>query len=165
MWVHLFFIDVREGNSSYSFGFSFLRTKKEHAMIRLISRIQDNLKEDIKMKLEGIHHVSAITANADKNHDFFTRILGMRLVKKSVNQDSTSSYHLFYADAVGTPGTDMTYFDIPMAGKTYPGVSSISSTAFRVQSEQALDYWINRFKEFGVPHGQVEMKFNRPSLE
>ncbi|MGI2328859.1 ring-cleaving dioxygenase [Planococcus sp. YIM B11945] len=116
------------------------------------------------MKLEGIHHVSAITANADKNHDFFTRILGMRLVKKSVNQDNTSSYHLFYADAVGTPGTDMTYFDIPMAGRTYPGVSSISNTAFRVKSEEALPYWIQRFDEFNVPHGEVEQRFNRSTV-
>lgn len=116
------------------------------------------------MNLEGIHHVSAITANADKNHDFFTRILGMRLVKKSVNQDSTSSYHLFYADAAGTPGTDMTYFDIPMAGRTYPGVSSISNTAFRVKSEAAIQYWIERFKEYGVPHAEVEQIFGRQTL-
>lgn len=116
------------------------------------------------MKLEGIHHVSAITANADKNHDFFTRILGMRLVKKSVNQDSTSSYHLFYADAVGTPGTDMTYFDIPMAGQTYPGVSSISNTALRVKSEKALHYWMDRFNEHGVPHGEIEEVFGRSAL-
>ncbi len=117
------------------------------------------------MKLEGIHHVSAITANADKNHDFFTRILGMRLVKRSVNQDSTSSYHLFYADAVGTPGTDMTYFDIPMAGRTYPGVSSISNTALRVKSEEALQYWLKRFEEFQVPHGEIRERFNRQTLE
>lgn len=116
------------------------------------------------MKLEGIHHVSALTANADANHDFFTRILGMRLVKKSVNQDNPSSYHLFYADAVGTPGTDMTYFDIPIAGRTHPGVSSISNTAFRVKSEEALDYWIARFDEFEVPHGKIEQRFNRPTL-
>lgn len=116
------------------------------------------------MKLEGIHHVSAITANADKNHSFFTGILGMRLVKKSVNQDNPSSYHLFYADAVGTPGTDMTYFDIPMAGRTYPGVSSISNTAFRVKSEAALDYWISRFEGYKVPHGEIEERFGRPSL-
>lgn len=116
------------------------------------------------MKLEGIHHVSALTADADANHDFFTRILGMRLVKKSVNQDNPSSYHLFYADAVGTPGTDMTYFDIPMAGRTHPGVSSISNTAFRVKSETALDYWIRRFEEFGVPHGKIEQRFNRSTL-
>ncbi|AQQ52104.1 ring-cleaving dioxygenase [Planococcus lenghuensis] len=116
------------------------------------------------MKLEGIHHVSAITADADKNHDFFTRILGMRLVKKSVNQDNTSSYHLFYADAKGTPGTDMTYFDIPMAGRTYPGVSSISNTSFRVKSPEALDYWIRRFDEFNVPHGEISERFGRQVL-
>lgn len=116
------------------------------------------------MKLEGIHHVSAITANADKNHDFFTRILGMRLVKKSVNQDSTSSYHLFYADAVGTPGTDMTYFDIPMAGRTYPGVSSISNTSLRVKSIEALSYWAQRFDEFGVPHAEISETFGRGTL-
>lgn len=116
------------------------------------------------MKLEGIHHVSAITSNADKNHDFFTRILGMRLVKKSVNQDSTSTYHLFYGDAVGTPGTDMTYFDIPMAGRTYPGVSSISSTSLRVKSEKALRYWEARFKEFQVPHAEIGETFGRSTL-
>ncbi|MDN7243350.1 ring-cleaving dioxygenase [Planococcus sp. N028] len=116
------------------------------------------------MKLEGIHHVSAITADVNKNHAFFTGILGMRLVKKSVNQDNPSSYHLFYADAVGTPGTDMTYFDIPVAGKTYPGVSSISSTALRVKSEAALNYWISRFEGYQVPHGEIEQRFDRPTL-
>ncbi|WP_088006133.1 ring-cleaving dioxygenase [Indiicoccus explosivorum] len=116
------------------------------------------------MELAGIHHVSAITANAEKNHDFFTRILGMRLVKKSVNQDNTSSYHLFYADAVGTPGTDMTYFDIPMAGRTYSGSSSISSTSFRVRSRESLDYWRSRFEEFKVPHGEIGERFGRPVL-
>ncbi|MFX3674928.1 MAG: ring-cleaving dioxygenase [Paenisporosarcina sp.] len=116
------------------------------------------------MELAGIHHVSALTANAEKNFDFFTRILGMRMVKKSVNQDDTSSYHLFYADAVGTPGTDMTYFDIPHAGRTVPGVSSISNTSFRVKSDAALDYWENRFKEFGVHVGEVEQRFDRNTL-
>lgn len=116
------------------------------------------------MKLAGIHHVSAITADADKNHDFFTRILGMRLVKKSVNQDNTSSYHLFYADAIGTPGTDMTYFDIPMAGRTYPGVSSISNTAFRVKSEDALKFWEERFTKFEVPHDAIKERFGRKTL-
>ncbi|MFC4711364.1 ring-cleaving dioxygenase [Planococcus dechangensis] len=117
------------------------------------------------MQVAGIHHVSAITANADKNHDFFTRILGMRLVKKSVNQDNPSSYHLFYADAVGTPGTDMTYFDIPMAGRTYPGVTSISNTGFRIPSIEALDYWLERFREFNVPHGEITERFGRETVE
>ncbi len=116
------------------------------------------------MKLAGIHHVSAITADANKNHDFFTRILGMRLVKKTVNQDHTSSYHLFYADAKGSPGTDMTYFDIPMAGRTYPGVSSISSTGFRVKSEEALHFWKKRFVTMDVPHGEIMERFNRKTL-
>ena len=116
------------------------------------------------MKLAGIHHVSAITADADRNHDFFTRILGMRLVKKSVNQDNTSSYHLFYADAVGTPGTDMTYFDIPNAGRTYAGVSSISNTGFRVKSENALLFWKDRFSKMKVPHDEIKERFGRKTL-
>ena len=116
------------------------------------------------MELAGIHHVSALTANAEKNYDFFTRILGMRLVKKSVNQDSTSSYHLFYADAVGTPGTDMTYFDIPRAAKTVPGVSSISNTAFRVKSDEALMYWKKRFSEHEVYFEEVVERFGRKSM-
>ena len=116
------------------------------------------------MQLAGIHHVSALTANAERNHDFFTRILGMRLVKKSVNQDNPSSYHLFYADAVGTPGTDMTYFDIPNAAKTTPGVSSISNTSFRVKSEEALQYWQKRFTEYQVPFEAIVDRFGRKTM-
>ncbi|MFC7366134.1 MULTISPECIES: ring-cleaving dioxygenase [Bhargavaea] len=116
------------------------------------------------MQLGGIHHVSAITASGAKNHDFFTRVLGMRLVKKTVNQDSTSMYHLFYADAVGTPGTDMTYFEIPMAGRTYPGVSSISSTGFRVKSVEALEFWIGRFGELGVEHEEIRERNGRKTI-
>ncbi|TFE04175.1 ring-cleaving dioxygenase [Jeotgalibacillus salarius] len=116
------------------------------------------------MNVTGIHHVSAITSAAEKNHKFFTQVLGMRLVKKTVNQDSTSSYHLFYADAVGSPGTDMTYFDIPMAGRTYPGVSSISNTAFRVPTTESLTYWKNRFKELNVTHDEIEKRAGRDTL-
>ncbi|HSO57636.1 MAG TPA: VOC family protein, partial [Paenisporosarcina sp.] len=116
------------------------------------------------MELAGIHHVSAITANAEKNFDFFTRILGLRLVKKSVNQDNTSSYHLFYGDAVGTPGTDMTYFDIPHAAKTVPGASSISNTAFRVKSEAALTYWKERFTQHQVHFEEVVERFGRKTM-
>lgn len=116
------------------------------------------------MKVTGIHHVSAITSAAEKNHRFFTQTLGMRLVKKTVNQDSTSSYHLFYADAVGSPGTDMTYFDIPMAGRTYPGVSSISNTAFRVPTTESLHYWKKRFDELNVRHDDIEKRAGRDTL-
>lgn len=116
------------------------------------------------MKLAGIHHVSAITKDAVKNHQFFTQVLGMRLVKKSVNQDSPSSYHLFYADAVGSPGTEMTYFDIPMAGKTYPGVSSISSTGFRIPSREAYDFWLERLQAHAVPGLRESEAFGRQVL-
>ncbi|QOV09548.1 ring-cleaving dioxygenase [Viridibacillus arvi] len=118
----------------------------------------------MSLHLAGIHHVSAITASAEKNHHFFTKILGMRLVKKTVNQDDTSSYHLFYADAVGTPGSDMTYFDIPVAGRTYPGVSSINNTSFRIKSKEALQYWLSRFKELDVEHDEVMERFGRQTL-
>lgn len=116
------------------------------------------------MQLAGIHHVSAITKDAVKNHYFFTEILGMRLVKKTVNQDSPTSYHLFYADAVGSPGTEMTYFDIPVAGKTYPGVSSISSTGFRVKSTASLDFWEQRLQQFEIPSMRRGQAFDREVL-
>jgi len=78
------------------------------------------------MQLHGIHHVTAVTSNAKANHDFYTRVLGLRLVKKSVNQDDVSAYHLFYADKRGTPGTDMTFFDWPTIGPNGRGVDSIA---------------------------------------
>lgn len=109
------------------------------------------------MEIKGIHHVSAITASAQNNYHFYTKILGMRLVKKSVNQDDTSMYHLFYADEVGNPGTDLTYFEIPHAGHTYEGNNSISATSLRVKDDAALRYWEHRLEENGIEHeGVVE---------
>src|SRR5262245_31860350 len=99
------------------------------------------------MQLHGLHHVTAVTAKVDKNLDFYTRILGLRLVKKSVNQDDTSAYHLFYADKVGTPGTDMTFFDWAQIRDNVRGTDSIVNTMFRVNGPEALDYWIHRFDE------------------
>ena len=107
------------------------------------------------MQLKGIHHVSAITANAKANYHFYTTVLGMRLVKKTVNQDDTSMDHLFYADEVGNPGTDLTFFEIPRAGNTYQGVSSISGTSLRVPNDAALTYWENRFNEYEVEHDGI----------
>ncbi|MFC5735626.1 ring-cleaving dioxygenase [Cytobacillus gottheilii] len=103
----------------------------------------------------GQHHVSALTANAQKNYHFYTEILGLRLVKKTVNQDDTTMYHLFYADESGSPGTDLTFFEIKNAGRTYPGHSSISETALRVPNDRALFYWIDRFVQFGVKHDDI----------
>ncbi|RDW17119.1 ring-cleaving dioxygenase [Oceanobacillus arenosus] len=107
------------------------------------------------MEIKGIHHVSAITANAKQNLHFYTEVLGMRLVKKTVNQDDTSMYHLFYADEAGNPGTDFTFFEIPNAGQTYPGTGSISGTSLRVPTDAALEYWQDRLTEFNVDHDGI----------
>lgn len=107
------------------------------------------------MNLHGIHHVTAISSKIGNNADFYTRVLGLRLVKKSVNQDDTSAYHLFYADKVGSPGTDMTFFDWP-APRERRGTDSIVNTAFRVNGEEALKYWVERLESEGVQHQGIE---------
>ena len=94
--------------------------------------------------LKGIHHVTAITSDAKKIYDFFTYTLGLRLVKKTVNQDDIQTYHLFFADDKGSPGTDMTFFDFKGVSKGREGTNSISRTSFRVPTDQALDYWLKR---------------------
>jgi glyoxalase family protein len=114
--------------------------------------------------LKGQHHVSAITANAKKNYEFYTKTLGLRLVKKSINQDDTSVYHLFYADERGNPGTDLTFFEIPHAGNTYKGTNSISLTALRVNTDESLAYWKNRFEEMGVEHDGISQNSGRATL-
>jgi glyoxalase family protein len=116
------------------------------------------------MKLLGLHHVSILTGKAERNFQFYTKVLGLRLVKKTVNQDNTESYHLFYGDAKGSPGTEITFFDIPGLGHTYPGVGSISSTSLRVRDTVALNYWLERFERFGIQHSQIEKRNNRDSL-
>lgn len=113
------------------------------------------------MELKGIHHVSAITANAKQNYDFYTHIMGMRLVKKTINQDDPSVYHLFYADEVGNPGTDLTFFEIPHAGTTYQGAGSISGTSLRVPDDDALEFWQSRFSEFAIDHDGITEQFGR----
>jgi len=107
------------------------------------------------MQLHGIHHVTAVTGKIAENAAFYTRTLGLRLVKKSVNQDDVSAYHLFYADKLGSPGTDMTFFDWPQTGPDRRGTDSIVNTLFRVNGRAALDYWAARFDELGVKHDPV----------
>ncbi|WP_066305680.1 ring-cleaving dioxygenase [Bacillus sp. FJAT-29814] len=116
------------------------------------------------MELLGLHHVSILTGKAERNYQFFTKILGMRLVKKTVNQDNTESYHLFYADAEGTPGTEVTFFDIPGLGHSYRGTSDISTVSLRVKSTDSLNFWKDRFEQFGIQHGEIEKRANRDSL-
>ncbi|GIN85329.1 putative ring-cleaving dioxygenase MhqA [Heyndrickxia sporothermodurans] len=116
------------------------------------------------MKLKGIHHVSAFTANASNNFHFYTKILGMRLVKKTVNQDNISVYHLFYGDEQGNPGTELTFFEIPNAARNHDGNNSISEISLRVKNDEALIFWKKRFEETNVEHGEIETVFNRKSL-
>ncbi|WP_027962979.1 ring-cleaving dioxygenase [Halalkalibacillus halophilus] len=111
--------------------------------------------------LKGIHHVTAITSSAEKNYEFFTYVLGMRLVKKTVNQDDIQTYHLFFADDEGNPGTDMTFFDFPGIPKGQHGTNEIYRTAFRVPSDEALTYWEDRFERMEVKHFGVEEQFGK----
>ena len=103
------------------------------------------------MQLNGFHHLTAVTADAPRNHAFYTQVLGLRLVKKSVNQDDVSAYHLFYADGKGSPGTDITFFDWP-APRERRGTHSICRTGFRVKGEKAFSYWSDRLKANGVTY-------------
>jgi glyoxalase family protein len=96
------------------------------------------------MRLEGIHHVTAITGDAPRNLDFYTRVLGLRLVKKTVNQDDPTVYHLFYADERGSPGSDITFFEYPGVGRGRPGAGMVHTVTWRVGSEDALDFWADR---------------------
>ncbi|MGD8731331.1 MAG: ring-cleaving dioxygenase [Anaerolineales bacterium] len=116
------------------------------------------------MQLHGIHHVTAVSAMIAENVKFYTEVLGLRLVKRSVNQDDVSAYHLFYADKAGTPGTDMTFFDWPHIGEDLRGTNSISGTAFRVASRAALDFWANRFDDLGVQHQGIQAFAGRELL-
>jgi len=106
-------------------------------------------------QLHGIHHLTAVTADARGNHDFYTRVLGLRLVKKTVNQDETSAYHLFYADGAGSPGTDLTFFDWPTPPERR-GTNAIVRTSLRVAGQEALDYWAARLDDAGVKRGPVQ---------
>lgn len=115
------------------------------------------------MQLTGIHHLTAITADAPGNNRFYTQTLGMRRVKKTVNQDDTSAYHLFFADGAGTPGTDITFFDWP-AARERRGTRSISRTGLRV-AEDSLDYWARRLSDRGVSTGKILSLDGRASLD
>ena len=106
------------------------------------------------MKLEGIHHVTAITGDAPRNVDFYTRVLGLRLVKKSVNQDDPTVYHLFYADEQGSAGSDLTFFEYPGAAPGRTGRGMVHRIAWRVASEDALSFWAERLADEGLQPGR-----------
>ena len=115
------------------------------------------------MELTGIHHLTAVSADIRENYRFYTTVMGMRLVKRSVNQDDVSAYHLFYADAVGSPGTDLTFFDWAMPPERR-GRHSISRTHLRVKGVEALEWWVKRFEEQGVSHTGIQERDGRATL-
>lgn len=108
------------------------------------------------MELLGLHHVTAMTDDVERNYHFFTEVLGMRLVKKTVNQDDIQTYHTFYADDRGNAGTDMTFFDFPNQPKGIRGTNSITRTGLRVPNDEALAYYLERFEQFGIKHKGIQ---------
>jgi glyoxalase family protein len=116
------------------------------------------------MQLLGIHHLTAISASIRENHRFYTRVVGMRLVKRSVNQDDVSAYHLFYADGAGTPGTDLTFFDWPMPRERRGG-RSIVRTSLRVGSAASLEWWASHLRENGVAASDVFERDGRATID
>jgi len=116
------------------------------------------------MQLLGIHHLTAISAKIRDNHHFYTGVMGMRLVKRSVNQDDVSAYHLFFSDAVGTPGTDLTFFDWPVAPESR-GTHSITRTCLRVSGAATLEWWAGHLAEKGVKAGEPVERDGRLTLD
>jgi glyoxalase family protein len=102
------------------------------------------------MKLEGIHHITAITENAQRNVDFYAGVLGLRLVKKTVNQDNPTVYHLFFADEEGDAGSDLTFFEYPGAAPGRPGAGMVHRVVWRVASGAALDFWAERLRAHDI---------------
>jgi glyoxalase family protein len=116
------------------------------------------------MKLEGIHHVTAITEDAQRNVDFYAGVLGLRLVKKTVNQDNPTVYHLFYADEEGDPGSDLTFFEYPGVGRGRAGAGMVHRIVWRVAGPEALDFWATRLLANGTEserHGE-SLRFADP---
>ncbi|SHE55752.1 glyoxalase family protein [Atopostipes suicloacalis DSM 15692] len=114
--------------------------------------------------LIGIHHVTAMTEDVQRNYEFITNILGMRLVKKTVNQDDIQTYHTFYADDRGNPGTDLTFFDFPDIPSYVLGTNSISRTGLRVPNDEALAYYLDRFEEYEIENEGIQELFGRKIL-
>lgn len=116
------------------------------------------------MRLDGIHHVTCITADAPRNVDFYTRVLGLRMVKKTVNQDDPTVYHLFYADEAGSPGADLTFFEYPGVRRGRAGAGMVHTVDWRVASEEALDFWEARLvrEAGGVERDDGSVAFEDP---
>lgn len=115
------------------------------------------------MQLHGLHHVTAVTGHAPENVTFYTQVLGLRLIKKTVNQDDLSAYHLFYGDEVGHAGTELTFFDWPQAIRNRPGVGTAAAVGLRVPSA-SFEWWAERFDTAGVLHEAIVARAGRRTL-
>src|SRR5437763_13131182 len=113
------------------------------------------------MKLDGIHHITAITGDAARNVDYYTRVLGLRLTAKTVNQDDPRVYHLFYGDELAAPGAELTFFEHPGATRGRAGPGIVHRIVWRVGSEEALEFWTDRLAREGsqVHRGVREVRF------
>ncbi|MBD7985693.1 ring-cleaving dioxygenase [Sporosarcina sp. Sa2YVA2] len=115
-------------------------------------------------KILGHHHISMITKNAQVNNQFYEKVLGLRRVKKTVNQDSPTMYHLFYGDLTGSAGTELSFFEITNAGRTVYGTNAITQIGLLVPSFESLIYWKERFEQFDVTHGEITTYAGRAAL-
>ncbi|WP_152655597.1 ring-cleaving dioxygenase [Oceanobacillus sp. CFH 90083] len=115
--------------------------------------------------IPGHHHISMVTKNAIENNRFYRDVLGLRRVKMTVNQDDPSMYHLFYGDRTGSPGTELTFFEIPMVGNTHRGTNAITRIGLLVPSEESLHYWEKRFDMYNVLHGGITTYANHPAMK
>ena len=116
------------------------------------------------MRLDGIHHITAITGDARRNVDFYTRVLGLRLTAKTVNQDDPSVYHLFYGDELARPGADLTFFEYPHAKPGRPGAGMVHTIVHRVGSDEALEFWRRRLaaEQWPAEHAAGSLRFADP---
>ncbi|MBE5105092.1 ring-cleaving dioxygenase [Bacillus thuringiensis] len=114
--------------------------------------------------IPGHHHISMVTKNAKTNNDFYRNILGLRRVKKTVNQDNPFMYHLFYGDVTGSAGTELSFFEMPNVGRTIRGTNAITQIGLLVPSLESLTFWEKRFESFGVTHGELTTYAGRDAL-
>ncbi|MBS4220946.1 ring-cleaving dioxygenase [Bacillus sp. FJAT-49711] len=115
-------------------------------------------------KIPGHHHISMITKDAYTNNHFYQKVLGLRRVKKTVNQDDPSMYHLFYGDLTGSAGTELSFFEMPYVGRTYRGTNAITRIGLLVPSFESLEYWKKRFESMDVRHGEITKYAGRDGL-
>src|SRR5476649_1524198 len=133
------------------------RYRRHHA------RAPSRVPGDPEMQLSGVHHLTAVSADAPGNVKFYTKLLGLRMVKKTVNQDDVSAYHLFYADGVASPGSDITFFDFPTLPEKR-GNNTITRTGMRVNGEQTLEWWHARLKKAAVKVGDIAIIDGRATV-